>query len=189
MTLILGGIKTGKSSFAEKLARERENKGPVIYLATARSGDEEMADRIRRHQASRPPAWMTCEEPVNPASVFKTMIEARTIVLDCITNWLSNVILPLGEEPDRNRVFEIGRSEVSILLHAIRGWEKRGGECLVVSNQVELGLVSPWPLGRVFQDLSGLTHQRLAESAERVYLMNAGLALCLKGDIKEHATQ
>lgn len=180
MTFILGGMKSGKSSYAAQLAGEREGLGPVVYLATARAGDEEMSERIRIHRAERPTSWRTCEEPRNPADVFASAAGAQTILLDCITSWLTNLIAPLGDEPNRSEVFQLGEMEVGRLIESILSWERGGGECLVVSNLVETGLVSPWPLGRVFQDLAGLTHQRLAAAAQRVYLMSAGLPLRLK---------
>ncbi len=180
MTLILGGIKSGKSSFAARLARDREQLGPVVYLATAYAGDEEMAQRIRNHRADRPENWETIEEELNPAGVIPNLSGVRTLLLDCVTSWLSNLIAPLGKEPDHDEVIQFGRKEVNKLMASIKNWEKGGGEAFLVSNLVELGLVSAWPLGRVFQDLSGFAHQLIAAAASRVYHVTAGLPLRLK---------
>ncbi|OQX29627.1 MAG: bifunctional adenosylcobinamide kinase/adenosylcobinamide-phosphate guanylyltransferase [Spirochaeta sp. LUC14_002_19_P3] len=178
MILILGGIKSGKSSFAARLAEQRGM--PVVYLATGFAGDEEMADRIARHRAERPASWQTVEEMLNPAAVLANLPGQRTILLDCITAWLTNIIAPLGEEPLRKEVILTINNEIDRLIFAVQDWEQDGGECVLVSNQVEAGLVSPWPLGRVFQDAAGLAHQSLAEAAHTVYLMTAGIPLRLK---------
>jgi adenosylcobinamide kinase/adenosylcobinamide-phosphate guanylyltransferase len=194
LIFILGGTKSGKSSFASSLAEEREELGLVSYLATAEAGDDEMAERIRRHKADRPAAWITVEEALKPASYFRKLSSGdpedspATVILDCITLWLTNLLMPLGEKPDRRDALELGRKEVTTLLHAVSAWEKGIGEtrkkpgrqALIVSNQVETGLISPWPLGRIFQDLAGLTHQNLAAEADEVYLMQAGLPQKLK---------
>lgn len=194
MILVLGGTKSGKSSFASDMAMKREHLGPVVYLATARAGDNEMADRIRRHQADRPPSWITVEEATDPASCFAGLSsgalpgEPSTVLLDCITLWLTNLLAPLGDEPDRRKALDLGAEELSRLTTAVTAWESVDPEnsaiparqTLIVSNQVETGLISPWPLGRIFQDLAGLTHQSLASAADEVYLMTAGLPQKLK---------
>ncbi len=180
MTLILGGMKSGKSSFAARLARDREELGPVVYLATAYAGDEEMTQRIRKHRADRPTHWETIEEELNPAGVISNLSGVKTLLMDCVTSWLSNLIAPLGEKPDHDEVIQFGRKEVNKLMVGIEDWEKGGGEAFLISNLVELGLVSLWPLGRVFQDLSGFTHQIIATAASRVYHVTAGLPLRLK---------
>jgi adenosylcobinamide kinase/adenosylcobinamide-phosphate guanylyltransferase len=191
MILVLGGVKSGKSSFASRLAHEREKVGSVVYLATARAGDEEMKDRIQRHQADRPSDWITREEPVDPAAYFAELMSGKqpeevpgTILLDCITLWLTNLLAPMGETPDRAEALALGEQEAGRLLKAVSDWElaaSRGSrETLLVSNLVETGLISPWPLGRIFQDLAGLTHQMIARAADEVFLMTAGLPHKLK---------
>lgn len=185
MILILGGMKSGKSSFASRLAAGRG--ASVAYLATARAGDAEMEQRIRRHQAERPDSWLTVEEPDNPASYFRALTgsnapEPVTILLDCLTLWLTNLLAPLGDEPDRDEALRLGENAAEDLLKAVTDWERAANErriTLIVSNQVENGLVSPWPLGRIFQDLAGLTHQKFAAAASEVYVMNAGRPLRL----------
>ena len=102
-----------------------------------------------------------------------------TVLFDCITLWLTNLLAPFGDTPDRGEGLALGEKEGHRLLEAVLNWEeaapKGGRETLLVSNQVETGLISPWPLGRIFQDLSGLTHQMFAAAADEVYLMSAGL--------------
>ena len=191
MKLIIGGVKSGKSSWASHLAAERESLGSVCYLATARAGDDEMKDRIRRHQADRPSSWITVEEPDNPAGYFLRLTSAApaelqpsTVLFDCITLWLTNILAPFGDKPDREEALALGEKEGRRLLMAVLDWEKTapGGtrETLIVSNHVEAGLISPWPLGRIFQDIAGLTHQMFAAEASQVYLLTAGIPQKLK---------
>jgi len=191
MKLIIGGVKSGKSSWASQLAAEREALGPVCYLATARAGDDEMKDRIRRHQADRPSSWITVEEPEDPAGYFLGLTSAAasgtqpsTVLFDCITLWLTNLLTPFGEKPDREKALAMGEREGRRLLEAVLNWENTAPEgereTLIVSNHVEAGLISPWPLGRIFQDIAGLTHQMFAAEASQVYLLTAGIPQKLK---------
>jgi adenosylcobinamide kinase/adenosylcobinamide-phosphate guanylyltransferase len=161
MILILGGTKSGKSSFASRRAADRENLGPVAYLATALAGDEEMKDRIARHQADRPSSWLTVEEPVDPAGYFTglnsdtpsttTPAGPVTVLLDCITLWLTNLLSPMGDEPNRGEALELGGKEARRLADEILAWESGNPslnrEAIIVSNLVETGLISPWPAG------------------------------------------
>jgi len=184
MILVLGGLKSGKSRFASSLASHR--KGKVVYLATALAGDDEMRERIRRHREERPSEWLTVEEPVDPARVFLSdaVSGVSTVVVECLTLWLTNILSPLGDEPDRNEAMRLGEREAGRLLEVLKQWEHgamgKARQTLVLSNQVETGLISTWPLGRVFQDLAGITHQRFAFQAEEVYMMNAGIPQKLK---------
>jgi len=191
MILIIGGVKSGKSSWASTLASRRETFGPVTYLATARAGDDEMKDRIHRHQADRPSSWITVEEADNPAGYFlgqtsavPTGLHPNTVLFDCITLWLTNILSPFGDEPDREKALALGEKEGQRLLKAVLEWEKGAAEgareTLIVSNHVEAGLISPWPLGRIFQDIAGLTHQMFAAEASGVYLMTAGIPQKIK---------
>lgn len=191
MKLILGGVKSGKSSFASRLAAERESIGSVVYLATATAGDDEMKDRIRRHQTDRPAEWITVEEPRHPETCFKDWASKPlnkdtpgTVLFDCVTLWLTNLLAPMGDSPDRTEAFTLGEREAKRLLESVLSWERSAAagsrETIFVSNLVETGLISPWPLGRIFQDLAGLTHQLLAAAADEVFLMTAGLPQKLK---------
>jgi adenosylcobinamide kinase / adenosylcobinamide-phosphate guanylyltransferase len=178
LTLILGGARSGKSGFAERLARERG--GSVLVVATATAGDAEMARRIAAHRAARPAAWRTLEAPVAVAERLAAAEPADTIVLDCLTLLVSNLLLAheaagavAGEAAVQARV----EAELDQLWAGFAAGE---ATWLVVSNEVGLGLVPPYPLGRRYRDLLGLANQRLAARADRVYLMVAGLPLALK---------
>jgi adenosylcobinamide kinase/adenosylcobinamide-phosphate guanylyltransferase len=166
-TLVLGGARSGKSSFAEHIARA--SSLPRVYVATATAGDEEMRDRIARHRADRRGDWQTIEEPLSLSDVLaREGRPGRIILVDCLTLWLSNVMLA---ERD------VGR-EVALLAAATRG---SMAPIIMVSNEVGLGLVPDTPLGRAFRDEQGRLNQAVAAIVPRVVFLAAGLPLWLKG--------
>ncbi len=177
MTLILGGARSGKSCYALHLAGSRAGDGEVVYLATAEAGDEEMAQRILRHRRDRPPAWRTVEVPreVTP-SVVELGAEAAVIVLDCVTLWISNLLLAEGEEAAPGREKAI-LDQVKDLARAAR---EAKADVILVSNEVGLGVVPPTPLGRIFRDVAGQANQLLAQAADEVYVTWAGLPQRIK---------
>lgn len=169
--LIIGGARSGKSGLAQKLAREAD--GPVLFVATAQAGDEEMRARIAAHQLNRPPEWRTVEEPLAVADAIERGAgDAAAILLDCITLWASNLLLKTEDAEDQ-LMGQIG---------AIHDWY-RGHEAalIVVTDEVGMGLVPEYPSGRAFRDLLGRANQRLAQVATEVYLMVAGIPIELKG--------
>ncbi len=175
--LILGGARSGKSAYAQKLALELG--GPdVLYIATAQAFDEEMRARIAAHRAERPTGWHTLEAPsLIAAPVTEAIGGARVVLLDCVTLLASNAVLALGEEPLAQAAEAAMDVEVSALLAAYR---ESNATWIVVSNEVGLGLVPPYPLGRAYRDALGRANQRLAAAADRVLFMVAGLPLPLK---------
>lgn len=178
LILILGGARSGKSSYAEKLAAEL---GPrVLYVATAEASDEEMARRIEAHRQSRPDSWQTLEAPVRVGAALSERHHhnSEVILLDCLTLLVSNTILALENEPPA--VVETAvRQEIEAILAAKANLAV---PVIIVSNEVGLGLVPPYPLGRIYRDVLGWANQRLAAAADRVLLMVAGLPLVLKDD-------
>ncbi len=174
MTLILGGARSGKSALAEKIAHD--SKTSVLFVATATAGDEEMASRIRRHRASRPAGWQTLELPMNVGRSLKTT-GAGVVIVDCITLLVSNILLALPENAPEDTVMEEIRAEMGDLIAA---QARLGGQWLVVSNEVGLGLVPPYPLGRLYRDALGRANQILAAAASRVIFLVAGLPLTVK---------
>jgi adenosylcobinamide kinase/adenosylcobinamide-phosphate guanylyltransferase len=174
MTLILGGARSGKSALAEKIARDSDTS--VLFVATATAGDEEMALRIRRHRASRPAGWQTLEAPLDVGRSLKTA-GAGVVIVDCITLLINNILLSLPENTPEDTVMEKVRAEMDDLLAA---QVRLGGRWLVVSNEVGLGLVPPYPLGRLYRDALGRANQILAAAAEHVIFMVAGLPLTMK---------
>ncbi len=177
LILILGGARSGKSTHAEKLALELA--GPdVLYIATAQAFDDEMRARIAAHRAARPAGWRTLEAPsLIAAAPAEAIGPARVVLLDCLTLLASNAVLALGEEPTAHAAEAAVDAEVSALLAAYRAGS---ATWIVVSNEVGLGLVPPYPLGRAYRDALGRANQRLAAVADRVLFMMAGLPLTVK---------
>ncbi len=174
LTLILGGARSGKSSFAEKIARDSGKS--VLYVATATAGDEEMAERIRKHRASRPAAWQTLEIALHVGKNLGLPV-APVIIIDCITLLVSNILGSFPEGTPDEAVLQKIRTEIDEMIAA---QTRTGGQWLVVSNEVGLGLVPPYPLGRLYRDALGFANQALAGAARRVILMVAGIPLVVK---------
>ena len=166
VTLILGGARSGKSRYGERLAEARP--GPLLYVATAQAGDAEMADRIARHRARRGPRWQTVEEPLDLAAVLRGAENREGAVLvDCLTLWLSN-LLHARRDP---------AAESEALLNVLPTLSR---PVIFISNEVGLGVVPENALARAFIDHAGRMHKRLAEAADTVLFMAAGLAMPLK---------
>ncbi len=169
-TLILGGVRSGKSRLAQSLAEKTQL--PVTYIATARVGDREMAERIATHQTHRPDHWTLVEEPCRLASALQNhAAEDRCLLVDCLTLWLTQLLI----DPDPE-CFERERSSLLTTLPELPG------EILLVGNETNLGVMPMDPLSRRFCDESGQLHQALAQLCERVIMTLAGLPQILKGD-------
>lgn len=174
MILILGGARSGKSTYAQELASKRE--GQIAFVATAQGLDDEMASRITRHRAARPPDWRTYEIPHRIGRSYQEkLILGDTILLDCITLLVSNLLM-LGDldqdKPDEEMASGIFQNEMDELVAGIRAGS---AAWIIVSNEVGLGLVPPYPLGRLYRDLLGKANQQLAAVADEVYWMVAGI--------------
>ncbi len=167
ITLILGGARSGKSRHAERLVERAAECG--TYCATAEPGDAEMAERIAAHRARRGGFWRTVEAPLALAGAIRAESRAdRPVLVDCLTLWLTNVILTEREI----------EAEVAALAAALRD---AAGPVVLVANEVGLGLVPETPLGRRFRDEAGRLNQEIAALADRVVFVAAGLPLVLKG--------
>lgn len=174
LTLVLGGVRSGKSRYAEQLAAATP---PVIYLATAQPGDAEMARRIRSHQERRPASWQTVEEPWDPAAVARTQAEG-TLLLECCSLWLTNLLVGL---PGHNALDDAGiRQAVAGLATALPA---RAGRTIVVSNETGCGIIPTNPLARRFGDLLGEVNQVLAAAATEVFWCVAGIPVRIKGPV------
>lgn len=165
-TLILGGIRSGKSRLAEEALDGAET---VTYVATGEAGDREMAERIREHRARRPDHWGLAEAPIRLARVLPEQAGA-SLLIDCMSLWVSN-LLHAGEA-----VFE---AERTAFLEALAGFP---GRLVIVSNEVGLGTIGMDPLTRRYCDELGRLNQALAARCDRVLMSVAGLPLVLKGD-------
>jgi adenosylcobinamide kinase/adenosylcobinamide-phosphate guanylyltransferase len=165
--LILGGTRSGKSHLAESLAVTTGKK--LVYIATAQALDEEMCARIAHHQSSRIDQWITVEEPLMLAASLQQHVDEHTCILvDCLTLWLTNILLA-GEE-----VFQREHAALLATLPQLQG------DIIFVSNEVGMGLVAADPLSRRFVDEAGRLHQALATICDKVTLVVAGLPLTLK---------
>jgi adenosylcobinamide kinase/adenosylcobinamide-phosphate guanylyltransferase len=167
VTLVLGGARSGKSRYAERLIEATATQG--TYIATAEPGDEEMAARIAAHRTRRCGGfWRTVEAPIELASAVAEQAAAdRPLLVDCLTLWLSNLLLA-----DKCVEAET-RSLCAVLREA-------AGPIVLVANEVGLGLVPERPLGRRFRDVAGRLNQEIAALADRVVFVAAGLPLVLK---------
>ena len=179
-TLILGGARSGKSAYAERLASASGKA--VVYIATAEPLDGEMGQRIAHHRARRPAIWSTVEEPLALGETILRWSASDTLVLvDCLTLWLSNCMFSgHAELPDVGHIalpprFDIERAS---FLQAL---SRAPGEVLLVSNEVGMGIVPFGAVTRRFADEAGRLNQDTAALAQRAVMLIAGLPLTLKG--------
>ncbi len=165
-TLVLGGARSGKSEFAERLVDSFGH--PKTFIATAQASDSEMKGRIRDHRQRRGPDWRTVEAPLDITSILNDLREGEVALLDCLTVWLSNQMLADAKVQE----------EVDRLLLAL---DECRGSVVAVSNEVGQGIVPENPLARRFRDEQGRLNQRFAAQCGLVVLVTAGLPLVLKG--------
>jgi adenosylcobinamide kinase/adenosylcobinamide-phosphate guanylyltransferase len=163
LTLVLGGARSGKSHYAEELVMR--TPPPWTYVATAEGLDEEMRQRIAHHRGRRDARWQTLDVPLDLAAAIAR--QSGPVLIDCLTLWLSNVMLAGGDIDDASEELVVALSETR-------------GPIVAVSNEVGLGLVPETALGRAFRDAQGRLNQRVAAAADRVLFMAAGLPLSLK---------
>ena len=173
LILVLGGARSGKSTFAERLARCRG--GRVLYVATAEAMDEDMERRIMAHRQQRPEEWQTLEEPLELTSALPPVLGGYdTCLLDCLTLWASNLLLSMEGNPNAEQEIQAAAGRL------LDVYEQSSATWIMVSNEVGLGVVPPSRLGAVYRDALGRVNQAVAARADRVYFMVAGLALEMK---------
>jgi adenosylcobinamide kinase/adenosylcobinamide-phosphate guanylyltransferase len=176
LILITGGVRCGKSRFAEQLAREIGGDR-VVYVATAEAGDDEMRDRIAAHRADRPASWITFETPRDVARAIEEASSSheppRAILVDCLTMLVSNLLLADDEATAASRV---DRQVAAIRSACLRS----AVTVIIVTNEVGWGVVPPTSLGRRYRDLLGTANQALASGANKVYVLIAGIAVDCK---------
>ena len=176
LTLILGGARSGKSTHAQQLARERGGDD-VLFVATAQALDDEMGARIKAHRAGRPAAWRTLEVPRHVGEAILQAELCAVVLVDCLTLLVSNAVVALPESASVAEAEKAALAEVEELIAAYR---RKTASWIVISNEVGLGLVPPYPVGRAYRDALGRANQRLAAEADEVLFMVAGLPLRIK---------
>ncbi|GIL38692.1 bifunctional adenosylcobinamide kinase/adenosylcobinamide-phosphate guanylyltransferase [Roseiterribacter gracilis] len=170
ITLVLGGARSGKTRYALSEAQRRAAESRnLVMIATAAAGDDEMSARIARHREERGPLWRTIEEPLAlPAIVAREASANQVIVVDCLTLWLTNLML----------ADEDVEACSDALLQALTAPDL---DIFLISNEVGLGIVPDNALARRFRDEAGRLHQRIAATADRVVLVVAGIPMIVKG--------
>lgn len=180
---VIGGARSGKSTFAEELAKKMQR--PTLYIATAQNRDAEMADRIAKHRASRPSTWQTVEAPLDlETAILESGDQAEVLLVDCLTLYISNLLLErLGDLSDQDDP-RIPPEEEQVILEKVKSVLKAAkrvsGTIIFVSNEVGWGIVPLYHSARAYRDVVGRANQLLAAAADRVYFVQAGMALELK---------
>ncbi len=178
--LLLGGARSGKSSYAQEMALKLLQ--PVLFVATAQPGDEEMRRRIEVHRKARPPSWTTLEAATGLGfDIRQNLGGARTVIIDCITLLVGNICSAHtgadGEPADVLRIEREADDEIQELVACLREVE---ASFVIVSNEVGLGIVPDNATGRLYRDLLGRANQVLARNVDEVYLMVAGIPCRIK---------
>ena len=177
LILVTGGARSGKSHFAQEMAAR--TPGPHAYLATAQTLDEEMARRIEAHRKARPSEWAIIEEPwAVPEALRKAAGAARTVILDCVTLWMTNLILQDGHFDERRAA--VAANELLDAAQSVAG-----ATVIVVSNEVGSGVVPDNELARRFRDCAGRANQVIAAQADEVYLLASGIPIRIKPAVSE----
>lgn len=184
--LVTGGARSGKSSFA--LEATSGIPGQRAYIATAEALDKEMSERIEQHKKQRGKGWDTYEEPINIGDLIGDLGNRyNVIILDCLTLWLSNIMAGAQNSEDSTRITE---TEISRLLESLKRFRNFSGNgqraagtssLLLVSNEVGMGIVPGNETARKFRDLAGFLNRKIAEHADEVYIVVAGIPLKIKG--------
>lgn len=176
LTYITGGVRSGKSEFAEKLASSSEMA--VLYVAFGVNTDVEMQERIEKHQQRRPNSWGTVEKPYELLAPTTQYQQYDVVLVDCFSTWLTNRLIQIPEEELRNEKY---RDEI---INEVKVWLTRLAEMpqqiIVVSSEVGLGGVAMSTLGRLFHDILGECNQFIAQAADEAYAVLSGLPVRLK---------
>jgi len=178
LVLVTGGARSGKSSFAERFVAAHGKK--IAYIATAQIFDDEMRYRVKLHRERRPSDWQTYEAPFAAETAIAEVAETHdTLLFDCLTVYLSNLLCQLPEEQlrDEAAVYRLAQDAAAKLIAAAQA---SGALCVFVTNEVGAGIVPENALARLYRDIAGLTNQAFARAAEAVYLTVSGMAINLK---------
>lgn len=179
---ITGGAKSGKSKFAEKMVEEIGEK--INYIATLTCFDDEMKEKVKIHKDRRNEKYKTIEAYKNFDIIFENIDEKETILLDCLTNMVSNLIFE--ENIDFDKDLKINKEKLDIKIkkeveNFIKVLKKHKGISVIVSNELGMGIVPVYPLGRYFRDIAGEINQYVAEKSDEMYLTVSGIPMKIKG--------
>lgn len=176
LIFVTGGARSGKSSFAEKLA-SKFGSDKVTYLATAQVFDHEMADRVKRHQEQRPSNWITLEEPLDVCRAMDLVpSDSKVVLLDCLSLLVSNLLFKY----ENYTYEEITEKVLRDVLEVVNKAKQLKAQVIVVSNEVGMSIVPENYLARLYRDLLGWANQKVAEQADQVFLVTAGIPIELK---------
>lgn len=181
---ITGGARSGKSTFAENLSK-KYNKN-TTYIATLNFIDKEMKERIKKHKERRNSNFTVIEAYKNFSEIFKFIPKDNIILLDCVTNMVNNFLFEREIDFDNISSKEINtlettiNKEFDILIDEIK---KHENDTILVTNELGMGLVPPYALGRVFRDIAGRVNQKLASEASEVYFVVSGIPMKIKGEL------
>ncbi|XSG76215.1 bifunctional adenosylcobinamide kinase/adenosylcobinamide-phosphate guanylyltransferase [Herpetosiphon llansteffanensis] len=167
LVLFTGGARSGKSWRAEQYASQQAEQ--VYYIATAQAGDAEMQQRIGLHQAQRPRHWQTIEAPLAASQGLCQLPTGSVVLLDCLTLLVSNLLLANEAQPE-----PVIQTEIAAMLAA---QQARDLHLIIVTNEVGMGIVPAYALGRIYRDLIGRANQQIAAAANEVYLVVAGMPI------------
>ena len=169
IVFITGPVRSGKSNFAVKLAKQWGKE--VVFLATCRPADNEMHKRVKKHKKNRPKEWKIIEEEIDISSIIKNYRKDSLIIIDCITLWISNLLLSgLKEKKIMKKINEF----IDML-------KKAKSSIIIVSNEVGWGIVPDNELARFFRDIIGIVHQKISKLSDEAYLVISGITLKIKG--------
>jgi adenosylcobinamide kinase / adenosylcobinamide-phosphate guanylyltransferase len=179
--LILGGARSGKSTFAQEFARQNATR--VLFVATATAGDEDMRLRIQKHQSERPANWRTLEASTHLGNQILPRIEdAELVIIDCITLLVNNIFARHPDDEFETIPDSVLEKEVMEEVDELQGClSKARASFIIISNEVGLGIVPDNRMGRLYRDILGRANQRLAQCSDEVYLLVAGIPLIVKG--------
>ena len=175
-TLIIGGARSGKSTLAQEMALKAG--GNVLFVATAEAGDEDMKKRIEMHRKSRPAGWTTLEVTRHVGSrITRNKTRVKTVIIDCITLLVNNIFMRYDENTDADLAQKEVTAEIKALLDCI---DRSDARFIIVTNEVGLGIVPADRVSRIYRDMLGRANQILAEYADEVLLLAAGIPLAIK---------
>ena len=182
ITFVIGGARSGKSSFA--LNEVSKLEGSRAYIATGEALDDEMQDRISKHKDDRGPEWNTYEVPVEIAKVLSDIKDKYSaVVIDCLTLWLSNVLLRTKNKEQRTKTTDESIQELIDELNSFKNSPpvtRHASRLFIVSNELGMGIVPENAMAREFRDLTGFLNQKVAVIADEVYLVTAGIPVKIK---------